>query len=159
MKTIHVKDLMAISGKGGLFRFVAQARNGVIVESLADKKRTLAPATARVIALEDVAIFTKDEDLPLADVFMKIYDKEEGGKAPDPKSGNETLKEYFKEVIPDYDEEKVYVSDIKKVFGWYNILKDHDLLEVKEVEEEGDASGETKEEVEKEDGSPAEEEE
>ena len=86
MNTINVKDLMSISGKGGLFRFLAQARNGVVVESLQDKKRHVAPATARVSSLEDIAIFTTDEDVPLADVFMKIYEKEEGKPAIDSKS-------------------------------------------------------------------------
>jgi hypothetical protein len=73
VRTIKVKDLMAISGKGGLFRFLAQARNGVVVESLSDKKRTVAPTTARVSALEDISIFGKEEDIPLADVMMKIH--------------------------------------------------------------------------------------
>ena len=136
MKTIKVKELMSISGKGGLFRFLAQARNGVVVESLADKKRSVAPPTARVSALDDISIFGVTEDVTLADVLMKIYEKEDGGAAIDPKSGNEALKAYFTEVLPDYDPDKVYVSDIKKVITWYNILHELDLLEVVEKEEE-----------------------
>ena len=141
MKTIKVKDLMSISGKGGLFRFLAQARNGVVVESLADKKRSIAPPTARVSALDDISIFGETEDVPLADVFMKIYEKENKGAAIDSKSGNEALKAYFTEVLPDYDPDKVYVSDIKKVITWYNTLHELDLLEVidkEEVPEEGE---------------------
>ena len=100
---------MSISGKGGLFRFLAQARNGVVVESLLDKKRHVAPPTARVSALEDIAIFTVEEDLPLCDVFMKIHQKEEGGAAIDPKSSAEELKKYFSIFIFIFRREK-YLS-------------------------------------------------
>lgn len=142
MKTIKVKDLMAISGKGGLYRFLAQARNGIVVESLTDKKRTIAPPTARVSALEDISIFTDNEDLPLADVLLRIHEKEAGGTALDPKSGNEALKAYFAEVLPEYDEDRVYVSDIKKVMTWYNLLHELGLLEVVDAEEaESDGAG------------------
>lgn len=149
MNTINVKDLMSISGKGGLFRFLAQARNGVVVESLHDKKRHVAPATARISSLEDIAIFTTEEDMPLSEVFMKIHEKEEGGASIESKSSNEELKSYFSEVLPDYDDERVYVSDIKKVISWYNQLHQLELLEIKEVEEETEeeVAKETKEET------------
>ena len=140
MNTINVKDLMSISGKGGLFRFLAQARNGIVVESLTDKKRTIAPPTARVSALEDISIYTETEDVPLSDVLLRIHEKENGGTAIDPKSGNEALKAYFTEVLPEYDEERVYVSDIKKVLTWYNLLHELGLLEVTEKEEEDENS-------------------
>jgi hypothetical protein len=150
VRTIKVKDLMAISGKGGLFRFLAQARNGVVVESLSDKKRTVAPTTARVSALEDISIFGKEEDIPLADVMMKIHEKENGGPAIDTKSGNEALKAYFIEVFPGYDPDRVYVSDIKKVITWYNQLHEQQLLEVIEKEEKAeDVSGPAEESEEK----------
>jgi len=136
MKTIKVKDLMAISGKGGLFRFLAQARNGIVVESLTDKKRTVAPTTARVSALEDISIFAVEEDVPLADVLMKIHEKENGGQALSSKADNEALKSYFSEILPEYDEERVYVSDIKKVITWYNLLQELKMLELVDVEEE-----------------------
>ena len=141
-KTIKVKDLMSISGKGGLFRFLAQARNGVVVESLLDGKRHVAPATARVSSLEDIAIFTEEEDMPLCDVFMKIHEKEDKGPAMDPKSSNEELKSYFAEALPDYDEERVYVSDIKKVLSWYNLLHKLELVEVVDKKEESEAEEE-----------------
>ncbi len=158
MNTINVKDLMSISGKGGLFRFLAQARNGVIVESLHDKKRHVASATARVSSLEDIAIFTTEEDMPLSEVFMKIHEKEDGGTSIDPKTPNEALKSYFREVLPDYDDERVYISDIKKVINWYNLLHQLELLEIIELEEddtvdeaeEGDTKDESEEESNKE---------
>ncbi|SRR6056297_358187 len=140
MKTINVKDLMAISGKGGLFRYLAQARNGVVVESLEDKKRHVAPATARVSALDDIAIFTTGEEVPLSDIFMKIYKEENGGPSLSHKASADELKSRFAEILPDYDEDRVYVSDIKKVFQWYNLLQSLDQLEVKEVEEKEEKS-------------------
>ncbi|MCK5067868.1 MAG: DUF5606 domain-containing protein [Bacteroidales bacterium] len=133
---MQLKDIMAISGKGGLFRFIAQARNGIVVESLEDKKRHVASATARVSSLEDIAIFTVDEEVPLADIFFKIHEKGEGNETISHKTATAELKSFFEELVPDYDEERVYVSDIKKVFQWYNQLQQHDLLEVVEKEEE-----------------------
>lgn len=138
MKTIDLKDILSISGKGGLFKFIAQARNGIVVESLEDKKRHVAPATARVSSLEDIAIFTEEEEVPLADIFMLIHEKTEGGESISHKSSSEELLSYFEELVPDYDEERVYVSDIKKVFQWYNQLHSHEMLEVIEKEEEGE---------------------
>jgi len=149
MKTIKLKDIMSISGKGGLFKYIAQARNGIVVEALEDNKRHVAPATARVSSLEDIAIFTDDEEVPLADIFFRIHEKTEGKESLSHKAGAAELKSYFEELVPDYDEDRVYVSDIKKVFQWYNQLHSHGLLEVidKEEEEESSESDETVEEA------------
>jgi len=136
MKTIQLKDILAISGKGGLFKFIAQARNGIVVESLEDQKRHVAPTTARVSSLEDIAIFTIDEEVPLADIFYMIHEKSEGKETLSHKAAVEELKSQFKELVPEYDEDRVYVSDIKKVFQWYNQLHQHQLLEVIDKEEE-----------------------
>ena len=136
MKAIQLKDILAISGKGGLFKFIAQARNGIVVESLEEKKRHVAPATARVSSLEDIAIFTRDEEVPLADIFYMIHEKSDGKETLSHKASSDELKGQFKELVPEYDEERVYVSDIKKVFQWYNLLHKHQLLEVIEKEEE-----------------------
>ncbi len=136
MNTIKLKDILSISGKGGLFRFIAQARNGIIVESIEDNKRHVAPATARVSSLEDIAIFTHEEEVPLADIFMMIHEKNEGKETISHKVSIKELKTFFEELVPDYDEERVYVSDIKKVFQWYNQLHSHDMLEVVEKEED-----------------------
>jgi len=136
MKTIQLKDFLAISGKGGLFKFIAQARNGIVVESLEDQKRHVAPASARVSSLEDIAIFTENEEVPLADIFYLIHEKSDGKETTSHKAPPEELRSQFKELVPDYDEERVYVSDIKKVFQWYNQLLKHELLEVIEKEDE-----------------------
>jgi len=144
MKTIKLKDIIAISGKGGLYKFIAQARNGIVVESLESKKRHVAPATARVNSLEDIAVFTHEEEVPLADIFYLIHEKSEGKKTLSHKAPEEELKKRFKELVPDYDEERVYVSDIKKVFHWYNELQEFGLLELIEKEEKEEAAGDEK---------------
>ena len=118
--------------------FIAQARNGIVVESIGDKKRHVAPATARVSSLEDIAIFTHDEEVPLSDIFMMLHENSEGKETISHKSSQEELKSFFEELVPEYDDERVYVSDIKKVFQWYNQLHSHDLLEVVDKEEEAE---------------------
>lgn len=124
---MELKDLMAISGYPGLYRFVSQGRNAIIVESLDDKKRMSAYSTQRISTLEEISVYTGSGELPLADVFRKIHNHNEGREAPDPKSPPAGLKEFFGVVLPEYDRERVYVSDIKKILSWYNILLRHDL--------------------------------
>jgi hypothetical protein len=138
MKTIKLKDILSISGKSGLFRYIAEARNGIVVESIEDQKRHVAPATARVSSLEDIAVFTTDEEIPLSDLFMMIHEAADGGEALSHKSTPDELKAHFRELLPEYDEERVYLSDIKKVFQWYNQLHSKSLLEVVEKEEESE---------------------
>jgi hypothetical protein len=133
---MELKDILAISGHGGLFKFVSQGRNGIIVESLVDKKRISASATAKISALEDIAIYTDVEEISLADVFTSIYNKEDGNQTISHKSSSNELKAYFEEVLPEYDKDRVYVSDIKKVLNWYNILQSLDMVKPSEKEEE-----------------------
>lgn len=133
---MKLKDILAISGKGGLYKFISQGRNAIIVESFADKKRTSVYASTKVSSLEDIAIFTSTEDVPLADVLKKISDKENGGKTISHKSSPDELKGLFEEILPDYDRERVYVSDMKKVVNWYNLMHEYDLLNFEEEENE-----------------------
>ena len=126
----YLKDIMSIGGHGGLFRFVSQARNGIIVESLESGKRMHAFATMKVSALEDIAIYTEDEELQLEEVLARIHKYENGAEAISPKSDSDDLKDYFLAVLPEYDRERVYVSDIKKVLSWYNLLLKYDLLKI-----------------------------
>jgi hypothetical protein len=142
---MKLKDYLAISGEQGLFKYVAQGRNAIIVEHLESSKRSTAPATTKVSTLEDISIFTESEDLPLGEVFDKIFEKENGGKAPDAKSDPETLKSYFSELVPDYDKTRVYTSDIRKVLMWYNTLHSLNLL----VKEEPEAEKETENDTDK----------
>ncbi len=146
-----LKDILSISGYGGLFKFISQGRTGIIVESLEDKKRMNASATAKISALEDIAIFTDTEDIPLKDVFKAIFEKEDGGAAINHKSSANELKAYFEEVLPDYDRDRVYVSDIKKVLNWYNTLHKFEMLNFDEEEEENKEKTEEKNEAKAED--------
>jgi len=134
-----LKDIMAISGEHGLFRFLAQGKNAIIVEHLETKKRSSAYGSAKVSSLEDIAIFTEKEDVPLSKVFDLIFEKENGGQAPDPKSGPADLTTWFENVLPEYSRNKVYASDIRKVAQWYNILHKLDLLVKEEPEKAEDA--------------------
>lgn len=140
MKTIKLKDILSISGKGGLYKFVAQARNGIVVESIEDHKRHVAPSTARVSSLEDIAIFTEEEEVPLSDVFYQIHETTDGKETLTHKAAPEELTAAFEKLVPEYDQERVYLSDIRKVFQWYNQLQKFQLLEV--VDKEDDGGGE-----------------
>ncbi|HOP04383.1 MAG TPA: DUF5606 domain-containing protein [Tenuifilaceae bacterium] len=132
-----LKEIMAISGYSGLFKFVSQGRNGIIVESMTDGKRTHIPATAKVSALSDISIFTMEGEKPLREILSSIKQKENGGPTISHKSTNDELKTFFLSIVPDYDSERVYVSDIKKIVTWYNQLQSVNLLDFsEEVEEE-----------------------
>jgi len=132
-----LKDILAISGQPGLYKLVSNTKNGIIVENLENGKRMPAYATSKVSALEDIAIYTEDgEDKPLGEVFKNIREKENGGQAIDSKSDSNELKNYFEEIMPDYDKDRVYVSDIKKVIQWYNMIQKLDMLNLLDVKEE-----------------------
>ncbi|MCQ2218055.1 MAG: DUF5606 domain-containing protein [Paludibacteraceae bacterium] len=118
-----LKKILSISGKPGLYELVSQGRNMLIVESLSDKKRMPAYAHEKIISLADIAIFTEDNEVPLRDVFASIMTKEGGKEASiSIKSSSDELREYFATVLPNFDRNRVYPSDIKKVIAWYNLL-------------------------------------
>ena len=129
-----LKDILAISGEPGLFKFIAQGKNAIIVEQLETKKRSSAYGSAKVSSLEDIAIFTDKEDMPLGKVFDLIHEKENGGPTIDSKTDTAKLKEWFEGILPEYSKDKVYASDIKKVAHWYNILHNLNLLVKEEPE-------------------------
>lgn len=131
-----LKGILAISGQGGLFKLVSETKNGIIVESLVTGKRQPAYASARVSALEDIAIYSDVDEIPLKEVFKKISEKENGEAAISHKSSSNEIKAYFEEVLPEYDEDRVYVSDMKKVIQWYNLLQEKQLLDFSEEAEE-----------------------
>lgn len=134
---MNLEGLLAISGKSGLFRLVAQSRGGVIVESLTEKKRFPVSQTGNVSALADIAIYTYGDEVPLPQVYDKIFAKEEGGRSLNPKESSEKeLRAYMEEILPDYDADRVYYSDLKKIFNWYNLLHELELLEPSSEESE-----------------------
>ncbi len=119
---MNLTGIIAISGKPGLFKVVAQGKSNLIVESLEDGKKIPAYSTDRISALEDISVYTYEEDESLSNVFETIYKKENGGVAPSHKEDKTTLENYLLEVLPNYDQERVYFSDVKKIFQWYNLL-------------------------------------
>ncbi len=139
---MEMKDIMAISGKPGLYKFVAQGRNAIIVENIETGKRTSAFTSERINSLEEISVFTDEKDIPLKEVLKAIFDKEEGKESISPKSDPQELKEYFAEVVPDYDRERVYVSDIKKIISWYNLLQKNDMLSFPDEKEQVEESEE-----------------
>jgi hypothetical protein len=143
---MNLKDIVAISGEGTLFKFIAQGKNAVIVENLETGRRLSAGASAKVSALEEIAIFTTGEDMPLGKVMDRIWEKENGGEAASHKLPDAELKKYFTELLPEYDRTRVYTSDIKKVLHWYNILHKLNLL-VKEEEPKAETEAEAETEV------------
>lgn len=133
-----LKGILAISGQPGLFRVISESKNSVIVESLLTGKKSTAYASAKMSTLEDIAIYTINEDVPLKEVFKIIAEKENGGAAINVKVSNNELKDYFETILPQFDKERVYASDIKKVITWYNLLQEKGLLKFEDeiVQEE-----------------------
>jgi hypothetical protein len=133
---MELKEILSVSGKPGLFKVVAHTKSGLIVESLIDKKRIPVYASDKISNLEDISIFTTEEDMLLKDVLKLIYDKEKGGPCIESKADDKKLKEYMEAVLPQYDKDRVYLSDIKKLFSWYNLLQKNNLLDFTEKPEE-----------------------
>ena len=117
-----LKGIIAVSGKPGLYKVIAQGKNNLIVESLIDKKRMPAYSSNKISTLEDISMYTTEEDMPLAEIVQKIYEKENGGTMADAKDESKHAG-YFESIVPNYDKERVYSSDIKKLFSWYNLLQ------------------------------------
>lgn len=134
---VDLKKILSISGYPGLFEFISQAKSGIIVEAINDKKRMCVSTTTKVSSLSDIAIYTNTEELPLQEVLCKVKEKENGGEAISSKAKPEELKAYFAQVLPDYDKERVYVSHIKKLIEWYNLLQQNSMLDFI-VEEENE---------------------
>jgi len=120
---IDLTGIIAISGQSGLYKVVAQSKNGIIVEGLTDKKRTSISSTAKVSSLEDISMFTTGDDKPVSEIMKSIFDKEKGGACLDSKADDKAVAAYFESVLPEYDKERVYTSNMKKLYVWYNALQ------------------------------------
>jgi hypothetical protein len=149
---MDLSKILAISGKPGLYKLIAQSKSGLIVESLIDNKRFPTHLTDKVNKLDDITVYSTDKDMPLKDVMLSIFKKENGGPAVDTKADDKTLKAYFESALPTYDKERVYISDIKKILNWYNVLQKLELItpdeEEKKEEKEEEKEEEKKEEKE-----------
>jgi len=127
---MELDKILSIAKKPGLYKLIAQSRGGFIAESLLDQKRISVSITSNVSLLSEIAIYTLAEELPLKEVFLKVFEKENGGQtSTSPKASKDDLEAYFFSVLPDYDEDRVYPSDIKKILNWYNLLNNHQLLD------------------------------
>lgn len=136
---MDLSKIVAIGGKPGLFKLISQSKNGFIVENIEKKNRLSISQQQQVSLLENIAIYTYEDDIPLKDVFTLIAKKENVKECINPKEDKNKLREYMLSILPNYDEERVYDSDLKKLFRWYNILLESGEItaeSIKEVEKQ-----------------------
>ncbi len=147
MEKTDLTKVLSVSGEHGLFTYVAQGRNGIIAESMRTKQRQLLGASAKVSALSDISIYTTETEMSLKEVLEAMAAKLSQGAAPSPKADPKTIKAFFDEVVPDYDEDRFYVSHMKKILGWYEDLRQFASLEFVE-EEKGEEEAKEEEKAE-----------
>lgn len=138
---IDLTGIISIAGQPGLYKILAQSKNGFIVEGLADKKRLNIYSSTKVSTLSDISMFTTGDDKPIEEIMTAISEKEKGGAAIDTKSDDKAVEKYFAGILPEYDKDRVYVSNMRKLFSWYNILQSTGNLKTKD---ENAAEGEDK---------------
>ncbi len=132
-----LEKILSVAGKPGLYELITQTRSGFVAASLIDGKKISVGLKSNVSVLSEIAIYTLDEELPLREVFLKMQVKEKSGKTSiSHKEDKIKLEEYFFEVLPNYDEDRVYASDIKKIINWYNILVDKGIADFSETEKD-----------------------
>lgn len=135
---IDLTGIISITGQPGLYKIIAQSKNGIIVESLSDKKRVNVYASTKVSTLSDISMFTTGDDKPIEEIMTTIYEKEKGGPAIDNKAEDKAIEAYFAGILPDYDKERVYISNMRKLISWYNTLQTTGSLKQKEENKEAD---------------------
>ena len=140
-----LNEILSISGKPGLFKLISKGKNIFIAESLTDQKRIPVYSRDKVVSLGDITMYSNDSDVRLAQILKNIKEKENGGPISfSPSISPDELRTYFSEVFPDFDRERVYPSDIKKVMNWYNLLVNSECTDFEEDEEgEGEGTNET----------------
>lgn len=131
-----LSKILSVAGRHGLFAYVAQARNGAVVESLADKKRTVFDARSRITTLSDISIYTEEGEVKLREVLLKMKEALGGKPAPDSKSPEDEIRKVFEKAIPTYDADRFYISHMKKVVDWYNELLEYASLDFTDPEAE-----------------------
>ena len=129
---MSLDKVLSISGKPGLYHLRAKTRTGFIAESLIDGKKSPVSMRHNVSILSEIAIYTLEGEVALKEIFKKISEKENGGQAIDHKASKDELEAYFFDVVPNFDEDRVYASDIKKVIQWYNLLQSQDMLNLED---------------------------
>jgi len=135
---MDLTDIITISGKSGLYTIIGQTKSNIIVESIADGKRFPTFSSNRISALKDISIYTNDGEASLSDIYQKIYKKENGKEGISHNEPTDKLYAYLEEILPDYDKDQVYTSDIKKLFQWYNLLHKAKKLKIKEADKKSE---------------------
>lgn len=143
---MKIEKVIAISGKPGLYNLITQTKTGFIAENLENGKKTSISSNYNVSLLSNIAIYTSTDEVPLGEIYDIIYKKENGGEAISHKSSEKELRAYMAEILPDYDEGRVYKSDLKKLFQWYNLLLKNDMLSPEDEEDDKEEEDENKEE-------------
>src|SRR5690606_11331344 len=138
-----LEKVLSISGKPGLYELTAQTRGGFVAKSITEGNKISVNVRHNVGLLSEIAVYTYTEEIPLGTVFQKMYEKEEGKPAIDHKASKKELESYFAEVLPDYDVDRVYQSDIKKIIQWYNLLVNNGVTDFSKEEKESDKPEET----------------
>ncbi len=141
---MDLSKIISVAGKSGLFRVVAQARQAIIAESLIDGKRVPVPTSMRVSALEEISMFTTGDDVPLKEVLARLHASEKGKLSVDPKGDEEALWKKLGEVLPEHDRTRIYPSDVRKLFAWYEQLARCGALDAKEEPKTEDKAAEGK---------------
>lgn len=139
---MELEKVMSISGKPGLYELKAQTRGGFIAESMLDGKKISVNMRHNVSLLSEIAVYTYTEEVPLREIFQKIKEKENGGEAINHKESKQKLESYFNEILPDYDVDRVYISDIKKIIQWYNLLVSKGITEFERSSKENSSDEE-----------------
>ena len=127
---MNIEGIINVSGKSGLYKIISQGKNAIIVESLKDKRKMPVYPHNEASSLEDIGIYTYEESVPLMNIFKKIAEKENYQKCMSHQSSKNEIEDYFREILPDYDEMRVYISDMKKTLNWYNILQSTGFIEL-----------------------------
>ena len=139
---MDLSEYFTIPGKPGVFKMLSQSKSNAVMESLIDGKRLPVFSSDKISSLEEIGMFTNGEDVPLTEVFQNIFREENGAVASvSPKADNKDLKAYFSKILPDWDQDRVYVSDIKKVITWYNLLTEKNLISLEEKKDETSEEG------------------
>jgi len=126
---MDLSKILSIAGKPGLYKVLSQSNRGIVVSSINEGKKMAIGQTQRVSTLSDISIYTIEGDEPLRDIFEKFYERTEGKPVEIDIQNNQDLRDFFLEVLPDHDEERVYASDIKKMVKWFNLLLEKDMLD------------------------------
>jgi hypothetical protein len=137
------QKILAISGKPGLYELKVQTRSGFVAEALLDGKKITVGLRSNVSLLSEIAVYTYNEEVKLIEIFKTIAAKENGEPTISHKESDDKLKSYFREILPEFDEDRVYTSDIKKIFNWYNILQPKGYVSVEALNTEAKEEEET----------------